>query len=118
VLFRSLYLPATRFVALGPVTGTKRQLKVVTHQEYVDWVNDSMVRNGFFEREIHRSTHRFGDLAQVFSTYESRQTANGPVIERGINSIELVFDGARWWITAANWLDEETATPIPDEFAK
>ncbi|MGZ4815450.1 MAG: hypothetical protein ACXVZV_08580 [Terriglobales bacterium] len=68
------------------------------------------------EREIHRVTERFGNIAHVWSTYESRRTPDGPVIARGINSIELFWDGNRWWIANAIW-DQETPTKaIPKEF--
>jgi hypothetical protein len=112
---RTLYIPEIKFVALEERRG-KPFARIVSHQEYVDWTNDSMVRGGFFEREVHRVTQTFGNIAHIFSTYESRQKADGPIIARGINSIELYFDGARWWITAAQWQDENRRQPIPKEF--
>jgi hypothetical protein len=112
---RTLYIPEIKFVAVEDRKG-KPTAHVVSHQEYVDESNDSMVRVGFFEREIHRVTQSFGNIAHVFSTYESRQATDGPLIARGINSIELYFDGARWWITAAQWQDESKQQPIPKEF--
>jgi hypothetical protein len=111
---RTLYIPDIKFVAVEERKG-KPFAHIVSHQEYVDESNDGMVR-GFFEREIHRVTQAFGNITHVFSTYESRQKADGPVIARGINSIELYFDGARWWITAAQWQDESKEQPIPKEF--
>ena len=63
-------------------------------------------KDGFFETEIHRDVQQFGSMAHVWSTYESRQKADGPVIDRGINSIQLYFDGTRWWIAAVMWQDE------------
>jgi preprotein translocase subunit YajC len=112
---RTLYIPDIKFVAVEERKG-KPFARIVSHQEYVDESNDGMVRGGFFEREIHRVTQAFGNITHVFSTYESRQTAAGPVIARGINSIELYFDGARWWITAAQWQDESKQQPILKEF--
>jgi hypothetical protein len=79
---RTLYIDGMRFVATAAQDG-KVFARVMDHQSYVDWVNDDMVRNGFFEREIHRVTKAFGNITHVFSTYESRHTGNGPVTERG-----------------------------------
>lgn len=31
----------------------------------------------------------YGTIAHVFSTYETRETKNGPVTNRGVNSIQL-----------------------------
>ena len=35
---------------------------------------------------------------------------------RGINSIELFWDGKRWWIANAIWTDETPGQPIPNEY--
>src|SRR6202162_3341827 len=56
---------------------------------------------GFFERETARRTDCFGNVCQVFSTYESRHTlSDAAPFQRGINSIQLVRDGKRWWIAS------------------
>ncbi|HYX69499.1 MAG TPA: hypothetical protein VE825_10230, partial [Terriglobales bacterium] len=65
---------------------------------------------------IHRETRRYGNIAQVWSTYESRQKADGPVIARGINSLELYWDGTRWWVASAVWDGERKDNPIPKEY--
>jgi len=112
---RTLYLPGARQIATG-VTGAKPYALVMDHTEYVERSNDAMVREGFFEREIHRAVERFGNLAHVFSTYESRRTESGPVFARGINSIDLYFDGNRWWIASVVWDTERAASPIPEKW--
>jgi hypothetical protein len=33
---------------------------------------------------------------------------------RGVNSIELYFDGTRWWIASVVWQSESPELPIPD----
>ena len=111
---RTLYIQGVRFVSTG-VSNGKIVARVVDHQTYVDWVNDGFVRQGFFEREIGRVTKTFGNITHVFSAYESRLTLNGPVTGRGVNSIELFYDGKRWWIAAATWDDERPDNPIPEE---
>lgn len=69
---------------------------------------------GFFEREIARRTDCFGNVCQVFSTYESRHLASDEKpFERGINSIQLVRDGKRWYIASVAWDAEKPDTPIP-----
>lgn len=113
---RSLYIPNVRFVSLSRDSTGAIHADVMDHQTYVDRTNAYFVREGFFEQEIHRTTHRFGNVVHVFSTYETRQRADGPVIGRGINSVELFWDGARWWISAAQWDDERLDNPIPPEY--
>jgi hypothetical protein len=68
----------------------------------------------FFEKEIARKTDCFGNVCQIFSTYESRRAPSDekPFV-RGINSIQLVRDGKRWWIASVIWDTERPDNPIP-----
>ena len=108
----TLYVPGVRFVAMSMREG-RPVASVSDHGEYAARSNDFLVRNGFFEREIHRVTRRFGNIVHVFSTYEYRSTPEGPVQGRGVNSIQLFWDGQRWWISHAAWDDERPDNPIP-----
>ena len=72
---------------------------------------------GFFEREISRRTDCFGKVCQIFSTYETRHTPNDEKpFDRGINSIQLVRDGKRWWIASVAWDVEKPDSPIPVQY--
>ena len=71
---------------------------------------------GFYEREIHRIVHRFGNVAHVMSTYASSATPGGETFDRGINSIQLVWDSQRWWIVSWTFDSERPDNPIPPEF--
>lgn len=111
---RTLYTPAVRFVSLSEQDGKIRSV-VSTHQQFVDRTNESFISGGFTEREINRVVRRFGNIAHVFSTYEFTNDA-GTDKGRGINSLELFWDGTRWWISAGSWDDERPNNPIPKEF--
>jgi hypothetical protein len=110
----TLYIPDIRFVELHERDG-KITPHIVSHQQFAD-ESSSIADEGFSEREIHRVTQRFGNIAHVWSTYESRRTPDGPIIARGVNSIELFWDGKRWWIANAIWDQESPTKPIPKEF--
>src|SRR5258706_6634224 len=101
---RTLYVDGVRFVALEE-TGGKTVAHVYDHQAFADETNSLFVTQGFFESEIHRTTSTFGHLVHAMSTYESRRKADGPVIGRGINSLQLFWDGKRWFIASAVWND-------------
>jgi hypothetical protein len=111
---RSLYIPNVRFVATGVARG-RPYARVMEHQDFVDGSDSLFVHDGFVEREIHRVTRSYGNIVQVFSTYEERRTAAGPVEGRGINALQLFWDGARWWIASAIWFEEDPAHPIPTD---
>ena len=111
---RTLYMPGVRFVSMSENAG-KIRAGVMSHQQYVNSTDPSLVATGFHEREISRVVRRFGNIAHVFSTYEftnDDKTARG----RGVNSIELYWDGSRWWIAFAGWDEERPGNPISKEF--
>lgn len=112
---RTLHIPDVRFVAMSTDKAGKPVAEIMSHQQYVERSEPALAQEGFFESEIHRVTRRFGNMAHVFSTYESRRTKDGPVIARGVNSLELFWDGTRWWIVANLWDQERPGNPIPNE---
>ena len=78
--------------------------------------SNDLAEAGFFEYEIHRKTQIHGAIAHVWSTYEWQTREDGPVGGRGINSIQLVFDGKRWWITSWMFDGRSDAPPVPPEY--
>jgi hypothetical protein len=71
----------------------------------------------FFEKEIARRADCFGNVCQVFSTYEARRApGDEKPFMRGINSIQLVKDTERWWIASVVWDSERPDNPIPAAF--
>jgi len=112
---RTLYIKDIRFVPVDVAKDGTIAPRIVDHQTFAE-ASASLEKEGFFEDEIFRVTERFGPIAHVWSTYESRRTKDGPVIQRGINSIELFWDGKRWWIANAIWTDETPQSPIPKQY--
>jgi hypothetical protein len=112
---RTLYVPEIRFVSMSMGKDGKPVARTMTHQQFVD-ASDKSLQGGFYEKEVHRETQRFGNIAHVFSTYESRTKADGPIIARGINSIQAYWDGKRWWITNAIWDEERADNQLPAEY--
>jgi hypothetical protein len=52
----------------------------------------------------------------VDSTYETAIGTDHPTTSRGVNSLDLYFDGTRWWIASVIWQSEsERFAPIPAE---
>ena len=78
-----------------------------------------MEKEGFFEKEAARKTEQFGQIAHLFSTYESRHTPDDPKpFQRGINSFQLMNDGTRWWIVTIFWEGEDEKNPLPQKYLK
>ncbi|WGD33932.1 hypothetical protein [Olleya sp. YS] len=67
---------------------------------------------GFFEYELKREVQTFGNITHVWTYYETREEENGPVVDRGINSIQLYYDGNRWWILSWMFDNERKDNPL------
>lgn len=113
---RTLYIPDMRFVSMDVDSTGKPVANIMSHQQFVERSDPGLVKNGFYEEEIHRVTRSFGNITHVFSTYTMRSTPDGKVFGRGVNSIQLFWDGKRWWIANATWDDERKDNPIPKDF--
>lgn len=70
----------------------------------------------FYEVEINRAVRQHGSTIHVWSTYEYRSTPDGPSEGQGVNSIELVWDGFRYWITSWSYDGRVDAPPVPPEY--
>jgi len=101
-------------------TGVGKNGKPVFHsmslKRFHELSDPGLERDGFYEKEISRKAEQFGSIYHVWSTYESRNEPGGPIIERGINSIELYNDGTRFWILAWFFDGERKGNPIPPEY--
>jgi hypothetical protein len=75
---------------------------------------DSGTMPSFWEGELWRETREFDDVAHVLSAYETRRTAAGPLMNRGVNSLQLFRRGDRWWISAMIWRREGRSVKIAD----
>jgi hypothetical protein len=114
---QTLFLPDARWIRTGPLTEGVTGHKIMNTMDYKHQMNDFLVQNGFFETEIHSVIEGFGNIAHVFSTYESRRKADDKKpFMRGINSIQLLYDGTRWWVVTIMWQHENATQPIPEKY--
>ena len=116
--FLSLFVPGATLSPVGRPPGESAyRRRVITPDEYAGGIGESLEANGFHEVEIHRVTEEYGRIAHAFSTYESRRMASDPEPSaRGINSIQLMNDGSRWWVVSIFWLGEGPDHPIPARY--
>jgi len=113
----TLYIPGIRFVEFSESKDGKNTAQSMTHQQFVDKAESELGNSAFYEHEIHRITQRFGNAAHVFCTAELSATLGGPAIGHSIDSLELFWDGQRWWITSVNiWPGDGPGRPLAPEF--
>ena len=115
---RSLFVPGARLIPASRQQATGLiGTRVLDVEGYISTSGASLEKNGFFEKEVARQIEIFGNIAHVFSTYESRRNADDvKPIARGINSIQLMNDGKRWWVVTIFWQAEGPDNPIPAQY--
>lgn len=114
--FHSLCVPEARFTS-AIKSGTSSAPRLLTVDEYIQRAGKYFTTHGFYESAIVNRVQRFGNIAQVFSSYESRNAPSEKPFARGINSIQLFYDGSRWWVLSILWDEESAANPLPPEMA-
>ena len=128
---RSLFAPGARLMPTAavrppgaapdaPLTGDEPlSTQVLDVDGFITRASKFFEESGFFERETARRVETYGHIAHVWSTYESRHTAEDPKpFARGINSIQLMNDGKRWWVVSIFWEQETPQTQIPSKYLK
>lgn len=113
----SLFVPDAQMMACVRRPNGDARLIKMTVDGYIAQSGPYLESKGFFEHEIARRTEEFGNIAHVFSTYESRwKPEDKKPFERGINSIELMNDGKRWWVVSIYWQGEDEKTKLPSRY--
>ena len=117
--FKSLFAPGARLIANGARPTGEIVSRVMTVEDYAQRNGPFFEKNGFFEQEAARHTDAFANIAQVFSSYESRHAKDdAKPFQRGINSIQLMNDGKRWWVVTIFWQGEDEKNPLPEKYLK
>jgi hypothetical protein len=114
---RSLFAPGARLIPTGPRPGGGYGSRALSVDDYIQRSSPLFEKEGFYEREASRQADMFGQIAHVFSTYESRHSPDdAKPFQRGINSIQLMNDGKRWWIMTIFWQGEDEKNPLPAKY--
>jgi hypothetical protein len=114
--FHALCVPEARLTSTTKSAASSAP-RLLTVDEYIQLAEKYFTTHAFYESPIVNRVQRFGNIAQVFSSYESRNAPNEKPFARGINSIQLFYDGSRWWVLSILWDEESPANPLPPEMA-
>lgn len=113
--FRALFAEGARLIPVR-VTAEGPVPSVLTVEDYVKRAGANFEKNGFYESEVARRVETFGNIAHIFSTYESRHAPGEKPFARGINSIQLVRDAKGWKVMTILWDSERPGNPIPEKY--
>ncbi|HEY1160606.1 MAG TPA: hypothetical protein VGE83_08250 [Terracidiphilus sp.] len=118
--FRQLFLPDARLIPIRIAADGTATPRILT----VDgWITAVAKRGSavFYEHQVKVRTESWAHIAHLWSTYETRTTPDGKppegkVLDRGINSIQAVFDGKRWQVIEITWQAETPSDPVPEKY--
>jgi hypothetical protein len=124
--FRSLFVPDGRIGLVVPESSATKDAPAhkgdavfLSPDMYAQRDDPYFKTHGFFERSIVNRVEEFGNLVQVWSTYESRNAkADSQPFTRGINSIQIVHARGRFWIASVLFDDERAGLTLPEKYLK
>jgi hypothetical protein len=111
--FRSLMLPKGRLTESLVDTQGRNTLRQWSVEEFIADTTPLFAEQPFYEKALVNKVQRFGNVAQVFTSYASRSTPDGKPFQRGINSMQLVYDGKRWWVLSIVWDIDRAGNALP-----
>jgi hypothetical protein len=112
---RSLFVPTARMIPVGVRPDGVALMRLLGVGDYIASSGPILLEKGFRERELARRTEQFGHIAHVFSTYEGTiEGEDHPM--RGINTLQLMNDGKRWWIVSLMWEGESPTLSLPAQY--
>jgi len=115
--FRSLFYPGARLLRTLVSTEGEVGMSAMDVEGFIRFADSFFRGHPFYERELVRRVDQFGQIAQVFSSFDSSSLPDGGGdLGRGINSIQLWSDGHRWWVMNMLWDDERPVNPLPSRY--
>jgi hypothetical protein len=113
--FRNLFATDARLIPTRKTDSGELIPKPLSPEEYIQLFS-SRISTGFFELELSRKTEEYGTVVHVFSTYETKDKKEGPVTNRGINSIQLFKGKDRYYIVNIFWCAESMGFVLPEKY--
>jgi len=113
--FKNLFKPEGRLIPTRKDDQGNLIIKAISPDEYIELFK-TRIPTGFFERELNRKVEEYGTVVHAFSTYETKEKKDGPVTNRGINSIQLFKDKDRYYIVNVYWCAESMGFELPKKY--
>lgn len=116
--FKNLFATDARMYIAVPGKNNSSTLTSITPDDYIERNKTRLSDIGFNESELYRIVNTYGAGTQVFSTYETHFTnRNGEEeITKGINNIQLYFNGDRYYIVSIFWDGNARNIEVPERY--
>ena len=113
--FRDLFLPNARLIPIR-IGADGKATPVILNVD--GWINAVAKRGDtvLTEHQLKVKTETWAHVAHLWSTYETKIGTDDKPADRGINSIQAIFDGKRWQIIEITWQAETPSDPVPEKY--
>jgi hypothetical protein len=113
--FRALFLSDARLIPIRISADGKATPVILTVE---DWINavKKMGTTALEETQLKVKTEVWGHEAHLWSTYQTKIGTDGKQSDRGINSIQAIFDGKQWHVIEIVWQAETKDETLPAQY--
>jgi hypothetical protein len=116
-LHRTIFHPEAQIVTNYLNDHGEYQIDFYDFEDYVNNYSDYFKNNNNFEVDVNRKIEIFGNLAHVFSTFESYKNAEDSTPYRlGTASIQLYNDGDRRYVLNMYYKTESENDKVPNKY--
>ena len=123
--FRALFVPNARIGWIVPQSAatkdkpaSKGDVFLLTPDIFLQQNDPYFKTHAFYERSIAKQVEEFGNLVEVWSTKESRDTKDDAHPSRGIDAFQIVHAQGRFWIVSLLLEDERPELTLPAKYLK
>ncbi|HKJ17922.1 MAG TPA: hypothetical protein VJ984_11265 [Xanthomonadales bacterium] len=99
-----VFAPDARLIRMGLDEQGQPWRQIMNIEEYVENTREFLESTDFYEYETKAQTVLCPPFAHILSEYEAKHDpAAGELILSGVNSIQCLYDGQRWWVYQLTW---------------
>ncbi len=116
-LHQTIFHPEAQIISNYVDKNGEYQIYFLTVDEYMDQYRDYFKENYLFEQDVNREIEKFGNMAHVFSTFESYEKPGDSIpYKKGTASIQLYNDGKRWYVLNMYYKNESKNEKVPEKY--
>jgi hypothetical protein len=113
--FRQLFLPDARLIPIRIAPDGTATPHILTVDGWIEAVRKRGTAV-FHEHQIKVRAEQWAHIAHLWSTYTTTIDSADKIADRGINSIQAIFDGKQWQVIEITWQAETPADPVPEKY--
>jgi hypothetical protein len=112
-----LFVPEGILITVGSPDSATRAV-VRTPAEYVESARAYLATATQFETPVRLWVEQYGNIGNVFCSFEARRAPGEPPFYRGVASFQLLRAGSEWRIVSVFWQGDRAGVPLPPRYGR